>query len=98
MSSTITITCGSLWMPIEILRRISEAVFEIEDAHQGYAQSLTKTTTGFDTLYLIQRTKPRSCGDPRCEMGHHDPGFPGLLMQALQQLEASRHHSISLPP
>lgn len=94
MSSTVTIKCGSLQMPFEILRRISDAVFDIEEADQGYAQSLTKTTTGFDTLYLIQHTKPGSCGDPGCEMGHHDPGFLGLLMQALQQLEATRHHDL----
>lgn len=93
-SPTVTITCGSLEMSLEVLRRISQAVFEVEEAEKGYAQSLTKTTAGFDTLYLIQHTKPDGCGDPECEIGRHDIGFLGILMQALQQLEASKHQDL----
>jgi hypothetical protein len=89
MSTQVLLMCGSLEMTLENLMRLSNAVFLVEEEEQGYAHSLTKSTSGFDTLYLIKHSKPGGCGDPRCERRNFKPGFLGLLMQALQQLEAS---------
>ncbi len=69
--------------------RLSQAVFELEEDEKGYAHSLMKSTTGFDTLYLVQHTRPGGCGDLECQRQNLNSGFLGLLMQALQQLEAT---------
>lgn len=93
-SSQVLLLCGSLTMLLETLLRLSHAVFEIEEESKGYAYSLTKSTTGFDTLYLIEHTRPGGCSDSECERRNLQPGFLGLLMQALQQFEATVPHDL----
>jgi hypothetical protein len=89
MSTQVLLMCGALEMSLENLMHLSNAVFLVEEEEQGYAHSLTTSTTGFDTLYLIKHSKPEGCGDPQCERQNFKSGFLGLLMQALQQLEAT---------
>lgn len=93
-SSKVQVRCGSLSTPLEILIRLSQAVYALEEDKRGYAYSLTKSTTGCDTLYLIQHTRSGGCGDPDCNGTKLEPGFLGLLMQALQQLEATVPHDL----
>ena len=94
MSAQVLLMFGGLEMSLENLMRLSNAVFLVEQEEQGYAHSLTTSTTGFDTLYLIKHSKPGGCGDPECERRNFKPGFLGLLMQALQQLEATIPHDL----
>jgi Heterokaryon incompatibility protein (HET) len=89
MPTQVLLMCGALEMSLENLMRLSNAVFLVEEEEQGYAHSLTTSTTGFDTLYLIKHSRPGGCGDAECERRNFKPGFLGLLMQALQKLEAT---------
>jgi hypothetical protein len=93
-SAYVTVLCGSLELSLDLLLRLTQATFAIEVEDKGYAYSLTKSTTGFDMLYLVEHSRPGGCGHQDCERKQVKPGFLGLLMQVLQQVEATDSHDL----
>ena len=67
---------------------------ELEESAKGYAFSLAKATTGYDTLYLVQHARPEGCGEADCERSGKTPCFLSILMQCLQQLQATNPHDL----
>ena len=93
-SPHVDILCGSLEMPLKVLMRLSQAAFHMEENEKGYAHSLTKSTTGFDMLYQIEHSRPNSCGQSGCERQEFKPGWLGLLLQVLQQVDATNNRDL----
>ncbi|PNP86585.1 hypothetical protein FNYG_00077 [Fusarium nygamai] len=89
VSPMVEVIYGSLKLPLKELFRLTRATFEVENAAGGYARSIAKRTVGFDTLYLIQHNRG-GCGDPGCPRDKVPQNFFGLVMQALQQLHATK--------
>ncbi|CAG9954298.1 unnamed protein product [Clonostachys rosea f. rosea IK726] len=81
VSADVKVVCGSTEFPLSDLFRITSAVFALEDADGGYFRSIAKRTVGFDTLFLIQHNRKGGCESDDC---------PRLVMQALQQLHATK--------
>jgi hypothetical protein len=79
-SEHVTVLCGSLELSVDILLRLAQATFAIEEENLGYAYSLTKSTTGFDMLDLIEYLRKEGCGHQDCERKQVTPSFLGLLM------------------
>ncbi|KAB5513476.1 heterokaryon incompatibility protein-domain-containing protein [Coniochaeta sp. 2T2.1] len=90
VSPKVEVIYGSLKIPLKELFRLTRVVFEVENAAGGYARSIAKRTIGFDTLYLIQHNRGNGCGDPGCPRDKVPHNFFGLVMQALQQLHATK--------
>ncbi|RYO12110.1 hypothetical protein AA0111_g12645 [Alternaria arborescens] len=90
VSPEVKVVYGSLELPLKELLRLTRAVFEVENAAGGYARSISKRTVGFDTLYLVQHNRVGGCGDPNCPRNRVPRNFLGLVMQALQQLHATK--------
>jgi hypothetical protein len=89
VSPEVQVIYGSLTLPLKELFRLTRAIFEVENAAGGYARSIAKKTVGFDTLYLVQHSRG-GCGDRDCPRDKVAPSFFGLVMQALQQLHATK--------
>ncbi|KAH7159348.1 heterokaryon incompatibility protein-domain-containing protein [Fusarium sp. MPI-SDFR-AT-0072] len=90
VSLEVKVVYGSLELPLKELFRLTRAVFAVENAVGGYARSIAKRTVGFDTLYLVQHNRDRGCDDPDCPRNKVPRNFLGLVMQALQQLHATK--------
>lgn len=90
ISPDVEVIYGSLKLPLKELFRLTRTVFEVENAVGGYARSIAKKTVGFDTLYLVQHNRGGGCGDPDCPRNKVPQNFFGLVMQALQQLHATK--------
>jgi Heterokaryon incompatibility protein (HET) len=94
VSKHVKVMCGDIQLSLETLLRLVCAVYTIENEQGGYARSLALQSIGFDSLYLIQHGKG-GCGDPECPRKEvKDDNFLGLLMQALQQFEATDPHDL----
>ncbi|KAK4078861.1 hypothetical protein Purlil1_11799 [Purpureocillium lilacinum] len=89
VSPDVEVIWGSLHLPLKELFRLSRAIFGLENAVGGYARSIAKWTIGFDTLFLVQHNRD-DCGDPNCPRKKVARNFLGLVMQALQQLHATK--------
>ncbi|GAB1206112.1 hypothetical protein APSETT445_004793 [Aspergillus pseudonomiae] len=92
VSPDVEVRCGSLSLSLSDLFRLTRAVFAVENAAGGYSRSIAKRTVGFDTIYIVQHSRG-GCGDPRCprdKVQKVQPSFLGLVMQALQQLHATK--------
>ncbi|KAB5513497.1 heterokaryon incompatibility protein-domain-containing protein, partial [Coniochaeta sp. 2T2.1] len=94
VSPNVEVIYGSLNILLNELFRLTRAVFEVENAAGGYARSIAKRTVGFDTLYLVQHSRAGGCGDPDCPRNNVPWSFFGLVMQALQQLHATKEHDL----
>ncbi|KAI3573980.1 heterokaryon incompatibility protein-domain-containing protein [Fusarium oxysporum f. sp. albedinis] len=90
VSPEVEVIYGSLELPLKELFRLTRSIFGVENAAGGYARSIAKRTVGFDTLYLVQHNRDRGCGDPHCPRNKVPRNFLGLVMQALQQLHATK--------
>ncbi|KAH0591664.1 hypothetical protein MHUMG1_10605 [Metarhizium humberi] len=90
VSPEVQVIYGSLKLSLGELFRLTRAVYELENVAGGYARSIAKKTAGFDTLYLIQHTRPEGCGDENCPRNKVPRNFLGIAMQALQQLHATK--------
>ncbi|KAH0559818.1 hypothetical protein GP486_003666 [Trichoglossum hirsutum] len=94
VSESVEVMCGGMQLSLEILLRLVHAVYTLENEEGGYARSLAMQSIGFDSLYLIQHGRG-GCQDPRCPRNEVKNGnFLGLLMQALQQFEATDSHDL----
>jgi hypothetical protein len=89
VSPEVEVIYGSLKLPLQELFRLTRAVFEVENDTGGYARSISKRTAGFDTLYLIQHSRG-GCGDSGCPREKMPQNFFSIVMQALQQLHATK--------
>ncbi|KUL81565.1 hypothetical protein ZTR_09192 [Talaromyces verruculosus] len=92
VSKEVEVRYGSLSLSLSDLFRLTRAVFTAENFVGGYPRSIAKRTVGFDTLYLVQHSRG-GCGDsecPRDKVQKAQPSFLGLVMQALQQLHATK--------
>jgi hypothetical protein len=92
VSPDVEVRYGSLSLSLSDLFRLTRAVFAVENAAGGYSRSIAKRTVGFDTIYMVQHSRG-GCGDPKCprdKVQEVQPSFLGLVMQALQQLHATK--------
>ena len=90
VSREVEVMYGSLKFPLGDLFRLVRVVFAVENAAGGYASSIAKRTTGYDTLYLIQHNRREGCDDADCPRKKVPYNFLGIVMQALQQLYATK--------
>ncbi|GIJ84614.1 hypothetical protein Asppvi_003463 [Aspergillus pseudoviridinutans] len=89
VSKGVEVRYGSLSLPLTDLFRLTRAVFTAENFVGGYSRSIAKRTVGFDTIYLVQHSRG-GCGEPSCPRDNVKPSFLGIVMQALQQLHATK--------
>jgi Heterokaryon incompatibility protein (HET) len=94
---------GGLEIPFDNLKRLVDAVKELQYNTGGYAQSIMKTTVGYDTLDLIQHARhPGSCHDELCILFKEQlqpspserdtekrPNFLQILFEALLRFSAT---------
>ena len=84
--------CGDAEYPFGLLKRVADAVCDIQYGTGGYARSLASTTVGFDTLDLIQHSR-NECTRPECKISGPE-SFLGLLLKVLLQCTATNDRDL----
>ena len=92
LSKALIIRCGGAECQFGLLKRIADAVCDIQYGVEGYARSLVSTTVGLDTLDLIQHSR-KECTRADCMMSGSE-NFLGLLLKVLLQCKATNERDL----
>jgi hypothetical protein len=92
LSKNLGIRCGDSEWQFNILKRMADAVCDIQYNDGGYARSLASTTVGFDTLDLIQHSR-KECTRAECKTSVSE-NFLALLLKVLLQCKATNDRDL----
>lgn len=87
LAKDLCVRCGGVEFSFSLLKRVADAVCDIQYGTGGYARSLASTTVGFDMIDLIQHSRG-DCRHDGCNIAG-TTNFLGLLLKVLAQCRAT---------